>query len=170
MTWEAARAPTEAEWERAVALAGQTSTPLPPGPLSDPGVLAELGAGESFSASALEAFADCPVKWLVEKLLRPEALEPDPEAMVRGAYAHKVLEQTYRRLLEETGSRRVTLDNLPEAERLLLEALAEKQSEFRLAPDQTRVRAAVRRLEFDLLRYLRHDAQSDSLFEPATSS
>jgi ATP-dependent helicase/DNAse subunit B len=166
VTWSPDRAPTEAEWERAAALAGPRTTPRLPGPLGDQGVLAELGARDSFSAGALEAFADCPVKWLVEKLLRPEALEPDPEPMVRGAYAHDVLEQTFRRLHEQTGSRRVTEDNLPDAERLLVEAMGELQGEFRLSPDQTRVRAAVRRLEFDLLRYLRHEARSDSMFEP----
>jgi RecB family exonuclease len=87
--------------------------------------------------------------------------------MVRGAYAHEVLETTYRRLREETGSRRVTPANLPDAERLMLKALEEHRAEFRISPDQTRARAAVRRLEFDLLRYLAHEAASDSEFEPA---
>jgi RecB family exonuclease len=86
--------------------------------------------------------------------------------MVRGRYAHKVLEQTYRKLHERTGRRRVTPDNLPDAERILLSELRERRTEFRLSPDQTRVRAAMRRLEFDLLRYLRHEARSDGLFEP----
>ena len=52
---------------------------------------AHLAAREAVSAGALEHFADCPVKWLVEDLLRPDELEPDPEAMVRGSYAHEVL-------------------------------------------------------------------------------
>ena len=44
-------------------------------------------------------FADCPVKWLVERPARPRlALEPDPEYMVRGLYAHEVLKLTYERL------------------------------------------------------------------------
>ena len=55
-------------------------------------LLERLGGQDAFSASALETFADCPVKWLVDRLLRPEALEPDPEQMVRGQYAHDVLE------------------------------------------------------------------------------
>ena len=40
----------------------------------------------------------CPVKWFVERLLRPAALEPDPEPMVRGDLAHRVLEDTLRAL------------------------------------------------------------------------
>ena len=86
VTWEPERAPTTAEWERAVALRGPARRrPAPPGPLSDEGVLAELLARATRSRPARSRrFADCPVKWLVEKLLRPDALEPDPEQMVRG--------------------------------------------------------------------------------------
>src|SRR4029079_18371021 len=69
-------------------------------------------------------------------------------------------------LREETGSARVTSQTLPIAEGLLHEALRDEQHEFPLSPSQTRVRAAVRRLEFDLLRYLRHEAQSESELEP----
>jgi ATP-dependent helicase/DNAse subunit B len=118
------------------------------------------------SAGALEHFADCPVKWLVEDLLRPDALEPDPEAMVRGSYAHNVLEATYARIREETGERRVTPANLGRAERVLLEELRAQRAEFRISPKETRVMAAARRLEFDLLRHLRAEARSDSRFEP----
>jgi ATP-dependent helicase/DNAse subunit B len=129
-------------------------------------VLAALAARDRVSAAALEAYADCPVKWLVERELRPDALEPDPEPMVRGLYAHAVLELTYRRLRERTGEARVTPGNLAEAERILIEALRERESEFRISPKATRVRAAVRRLEVDLLRHLRAEADSGSVFEP----
>ena len=103
---------------------------------------------------------------MVEDVLRPDKLEPDPEAMVRGAYAHKVLEVTFTQLREQTGARGVTPENLADAERLLLQAMTDHRGEFRLSPNQTRVRAAVRRLEFDLLRYLRWEAGRDARFEP----
>jgi RecB family exonuclease len=106
------------------------------------------------------------VKWLVEDLLKPDELVPDPEAMVRGSYAHEVLSHTYRRVHEETGERRVTHGNLAVAERILLEELRDRSTQFQLSPKQTRVRAATRRLEFDLLRFLRSEADSDSRFEP----
>jgi RecB family exonuclease len=125
-----------------------------------------LAAREAVSAGAIERFADCPVKWFVEDVLKPRALEPDPEAMVRGAFAHGVLHRTYARLRELTGSRRVTSRNLADAERILVEEIREQGPEFQISPDRTRVRAAVRRLEFDLLRYLRHDAEGDGDFEP----
>jgi RecB family exonuclease len=85
---------------------------------------------------------------------------------VRGAYAHSVLEHTYRRLRDETGERRVTPGNLAHAERILLDELRERRSLFQLSPKQTRVRAAARRLEFDLLRWLRSEAEGDGEFEP----
>jgi ATP-dependent helicase/DNAse subunit B len=166
VSWSPEEAPTAAEYERAVALLGPRTEPAEPQPLSAESVMAELETREAVSAGALEHFADCPVKWLVEDLLRPNALEPDPEQMVRGSYAHSVLRRTYERLREETGERRITPANLPLAERLALEALRAGRSEFKLSPKQTRVRAAVRRLEFDVLRYLRHEAARDGSFEP----
>jgi ATP-dependent helicase/DNAse subunit B len=103
---------------------------------------------------------------MVDRLLDPEALEPDPEPLVRGRYAHAVLELTYRRLRERTGARRVTRENLPEAEAILVEALRERQGEFPISPTAVRVRTAVRRLEFDLIGHLRFEAEAGGSFEP----
>jgi ATP-dependent helicase/DNAse subunit B len=166
VTWRPEDAPTAAEWDRAHAAAGPRRQVTGPVPLSAEPLLDELSARDAVAARALENFADCPVKWLVEDVLRPAELVPDPEAMVRGSYAHDVLLHTYRRLHEETGSRRVTHDNLARAEGILLEELRERSASFQLSPKQTRVRAAARRLEFDLLRFLRSEADSDSCFEP----
>jgi ATP-dependent helicase/DNAse subunit B len=166
VTWTPETAPTAAEWDRALAAAGPRQEERVAGPLTCASLLEELGKREAVSAGALERFADCPVKWLVEDLLRPEALEPDPEAMVRGDYAHTVLEHTYLRIREETGERRVTPANLIRAERILLEELRERRSAFTISPKETRVKAAARRLEFDLLRHLRAEARSDSRFQP----
>ena len=165
VTWSEEDAPTAAEMERARAACGPRREPEPVERLTSPALLEELAARDGVAASALERYADCPVKWLVESILRPEALEPDPEQMVRGSYAHRVLEATYSRLREE-GHRRVTRQNLPRAEEILLEELEAHSSEFRLSPKQTRVKAAVRRLEFDLLRFLGWEADAEGLFEP----
>ena len=166
VAWRPEDAPTAAELERALAATGQRREEPPPGTLTAEPLLEQLAAREAVSAGALERFADCPVKWLVEDVLKPLELAPDPEAMVRGAYAHSVLEYTYRRLREETGERRVTPSNLAQAERILLDELRERQSLFQLSPKQTRVKAAARRLEFDLLRWLRREAEADGEFEP----
>lgn len=167
IVWSPEEAPTEVEFERAVAAVGPRVMAAAPDGLTAERLLERFREQEAFSASDLETYADCPVKWLVERQLRPLALEPDPEQMVRGRYAHEVLELTFRRLREETGSARVTRANLADAERIMREALRDRQSSFLLSPSQTRVRAAVRRLEFDLLAYLRHEAQRDGVFEPA---
>jgi ATP-dependent helicase/DNAse subunit B len=166
VTWRPEDAPTAAEWDRAHAATGPRRAVPEPTPLSSEPLLAELAARDGVSARALENFADCPVKWLVENLLRPDELVPDPEAMVRGSYAHEVLFHTYERLHAETGERRVRHSNLADAERILLEELRDRSGAFQLSPKQTRVRAAARRLEFDLLRFLRSEADSDSRFEP----
>jgi ATP-dependent helicase/DNAse subunit B len=129
-------------------------------------VLERLAAREAVSARALEDFADCPIKWLVQNVLRPDELVPDPEALVRGSYAHSVLQRTFERLREETGERRVTPNNLPRAEQLLVEEMEAQRAEHRLSPRRTRVRAAARRLEVDLLRFLRREAKRDDEFEP----
>ena len=166
VTWTPEQAPTAAEWDRALAAAGPRREERVAGPLTCAALLEELGKRQAVSAGALERFADCPVKWLVEDLLRPDALEPDPEAMVRGNYAHNVLEATYRRVGEETGERRVTPANLGRAEQILLQELRAQRSGFTISPKETRVKAAARRLEFDLLRHLRGEARSDSRFQP----
>ena len=167
VTWPLGEAPTDVEWQRAAALDGPRATPRIASRLSTPALAAWLGERGGFSAGMLEAFTECPVRWLVERVLAPTVLEPDPQHLVRGSFAHRVLEITYRRLRDETGSARVTSATLPTAERLLHEAMEEEQHSFQLSPSQTRVRAAVRRLEFDLLRYLGHEASGESQLEPA---
>jgi ATP-dependent helicase/DNAse subunit B len=166
VTWAREEAPTETEWQRAVALEAPRVMPRLATRILTPALSTWLGERGGFSAGMLEAFTECPVRWLVERVLDPAVLEPDPQHLVRGSYAHRVLEVTYRRLREQTGSARVTAATLPIAEGLLHEALRDEQSEFQLSPSETRVRAAVRRLEFDLLRYLRHEAESESELEP----
>jgi ATP-dependent helicase/DNAse subunit B len=167
VTWTLAGAPTMTEWERAAALFGPRIVPSVVSRLSTPSLGGWLAGRGGFSAGMLEAFTECPVRWLVDRVLEPNVLEPDPQHLVRGSYAHRVLELTYRRLRERTGSARVTAETLPLAEGLLHEALRDEQGDFPLSPSATRVQAAVRRLEFDLLRYLRHEADSDSELEPS---
>jgi ATP-dependent helicase/DNAse subunit B len=166
VTWAPEEAPTAVELERSLAARGARLEDPEAGALTAEALLELLAERGPLSASALERYADCPVKWLVDSLLDPEALEPDPEQMVRGAYAHRVLERTFEALGEETGSKRVTPRTLAAAKRILLDKLEAHRGEFRLSPNQTRVRAAVRKLEFDLLRFLDWEAESDSVFTP----
>jgi hypothetical protein len=111
VTWAREEAPTEVEWQRAVALEAPRVMPALPSRIRTAALPEWLGARGGFSAGMLEAFGECPVRWLIERVLDPAVLEPDPQHLVRGAFAH--------------------------------------------------------RLEFDLLRYLRHEAQGESELEPA---
>lgn len=166
VTWTPEEAPTEAEWERAVAARRQAAAPEPVGPIALDAALSALRDRGAVSPTAVERFAGCPVNWLVEDVLKPVALEPDPERLVQGAFAHDVLELTYSRLREQTGDRRITEANLGRAEEIMLVALAEEVDRRGAAMRGPRMRAAVRRLEFQLLRHLEYESTSTSEFEP----
>jgi hypothetical protein len=140
----------------------------PIAPLSDPALLAELREREAWSASAVELWAGCPVKWFVERRLAPEGLTPDPELMLRGALAHLVLEVTLRGLTERTGSARLHEPALPVARELVEHALDDlaPRPDLLMSRDPRRQRALLRRLRADLLRYVEHAARSGSEFVP----
>lgn len=135
-------------------------------PLRDERILAAVGEQTQWSASSLESFNACPVRWFVERLLRPETLDPDPEPMARGALAHAALKQTLERLREQTGSARISSSSLALAKRLLCEALDELVEQRPLSVSPERVPGARRRLSSDLERYLEWAAENDAGLEP----
>ena len=101
VVWPADAAPTERERLRAEAAAAAPAG----GSDEDPATLVAVGGGaglvrhrEILSAGALESFADCPVKWLVDRELQPARFEPEPEALARGSFMHDVLERLLRSL------------------------------------------------------------------------
>ncbi len=122
---------------------------------------------EVVSAGAIEGFAACPVRWLVERQLTPEGLEPDPDPLTRGTLIHAVLERVFTRLQGP-----LTPASLGAAERLLAQEMRGPQAaehRTRLALDQaTEVRAAILRgIEAELRRYLRHEAAQGGGLTPA---
>jgi RecB family exonuclease len=157
-------APTENERARALAAAGPGAPEPEIASLRDPRVLGHLAARATWSASALEDYASCPVKWFVERLLRPSVLEPDPEPMLRGVLAHRVLEVALR-ALSQGGP--LTPERLDEARATVRAALDEHADDATISPNPERRRAALRRLEADLLRYVEHAAHANSAFAPA---
>ncbi|MBA2439426.1 MAG: PD-(D/E)XK nuclease family protein, partial [Thermoleophilaceae bacterium] len=166
VTWEPAEAPTPAEWERSVALRGPRRLPAPVASVTAPAARELLERRDTVSAGALEKYAGCPVRWLVEEVLRPARIEPDSDSMVRGSLAHRVLELTFRRLRERTGQRAISPGNLGQAEEIMREAMEEERDRYRVAATDSRVQAAVRRLEHDLLVALRHESEQGAVFEP----
>ncbi len=134
---------------------------LPPergmAPLTDPRVRAWLHE-RPWSASSLQTWAACPVRWFVERLLRAEDLDPDPEPLARGSLAHAALREVLEGLRRETGSARLTPERLPRARELLRAAVAAHAERRPLSTAPERVPGARRRLEADLERYLAHAA------------
>jgi ATP-dependent helicase/DNAse subunit B len=136
--------------------------------LADPAVLRSLADRTTWSASALETWVACPVRWFVERLLSPEALLPDPEPMIRGELAHKVLEAALGALRDSgdaTGPLRP--EHLPRARALAIAALQEHADAHRISPDPHRLAAALHRLQADVLRYLDYAAHAGSTYAPA---
>jgi RecB family exonuclease len=162
VTWSPREAPTPRELRRAQAAARSEPDPPPlAAPVSAP-VLEQLAARRTEGARQLETFAACGVRWLVEGLLSPRRVTPDPEPMKRGSRAHAVLEATLRGLKASTGSARLTPATLPAALEALETALGSAARELAGARGQ----AARRTLEADLRRYLRHEAEHGAGLEP----
>ena len=162
--WPADDAPTERERRRGAAAERAPAREASIAPLRHPDVLAQLEGHATWSASALEQWASCPVKWFVDQRLNPEALEPDPEALRRGGLAHGVLEDVMR-ALRERGIPLVA-ERVPDARRLLHEALARRAEGARLSTNPERRRSQLRRLEADLLRYVEFAAHDGAAYAP----
>lgn len=150
VTWPPAQAPTPLELRRSQAARspGGEPEPLPP-PVSP------LPVAEVVSATDLERFASCGVRWLVESVLRPRRLDPDPEPMKRGSLAHDILHELLSRL------------DAP----LSPAAYDRAAAELRRVIDGVRVRGAVQRaalrgLEADLFRWLRAECDADTGMKP----
>jgi ATP-dependent helicase/DNAse subunit B len=164
VVWPAAQAPTARELARTNAaakapLAGEVPSPMHS--LSE-NTLAHVRHRRILSAGALETYADCPVKWLVDRELQPERLEPDPDALARGSYMHAVLEQVLQRL-----GTSVTPATLTEALEILDQVLAERSHEIAAGRGEA-VRAAWSRIvAADLRRYLAHEARDDCGWTPS---
>jgi ATP-dependent helicase/DNAse subunit B len=137
----------------------EPTRPEQPAPLRDEELLAELRT-HTWSASSLEVWMSCPVRWMVERLLRARDLDPDPEPLARGGLAHAALKDTLQGLRRETGSARLTPERLELARGLLRAALAANERDFPLSSAPERRPGLRRRLAADLERYLEQAACS----------
>ncbi len=163
VVWPVDEAPTARELALARAAARAPvggDAPEPPRSLSA-SALGHVRHTEVLSAGALETYADCPVKWLIERELRPHRFEPESDPIVRGSYMHDVLEQVLERL-----GRAVTPSSLPEALELLDAVMAEVSPA--IAPGRPeRIRGALTEtIAADLRRYLAHEAATGCGWDP----
>ena len=156
VVWPENEAPTERELARAQAaalapLAGEVRSPI--GSLSEV-ALEHVRHRQILSAGALESYAGCPVRWLIERELQPAALEPDPDPLVRGGYMHSVIEHVLRRL-----GGPVTRESLPRALDILDEVMVGQPHAIAPGGGPAVRAAAVRGAGADLRRYLAHEAR-----------
>ncbi len=118
-------------------------------------------------ARGLETFAACGVRWLVESLLRPERAEPDP-----GADAPRLARPRGARgdAARAAGAHRLGAAGPGHARRRAGGAASARSARSgRAAGASWRARAgrpALRALEEDLARYLRHEAEAGAGMEP----
>ncbi|MFL5890289.1 MAG: PD-(D/E)XK nuclease family protein [Solirubrobacteraceae bacterium] len=166
VAWPLESAPTPAERDRALAAAGPPQAPPVLGSLITEAARAALVEQPAMSASGLESYAGCPVRWLVDHHLRPRALEPDSPALLRGSLAHRTLATAFQRLRERRGSARVDKASLPDALEALDEALAQHAPDIALHPDPAVRAALLRGVEADLRRTLEHETSCPTALEP----
>jgi ATP-dependent helicase/DNAse subunit B len=167
VVWDPQRAPTDRERARAAADRGAASGGEPPEHrrVLGPAALGRMRHTEILSAGALEAYANCPVRWLIERELQPEQLIPEAEAMARGSLMHDVLERVLREL-----DGPVTPDTLAGAQAILDRLLAALAADGGAAlgvgsPEVVRA-GALRAIEADLRRYLAHEARTAGEWRP----
>jgi len=163
VVWPVDQAPTARELARTEAaatapLSGDVPSPLHS--LSDT-ALRHVRHSEILSGGALETYGDCPVKWLVERELQPARFEPDPDPIVRGSYMHEALEEVIQRL-----GTAVTPQTLPDALGHLEDVLEESTPPIAAGRSEGVRAAALRAIEADLRRYLRHEAGAASAWQP----
>ncbi len=107
------------------------------------------------------------MRWFVERMLRPDAFDPDPEPLARGGLAHAALKDTLEGLRRETGAARLTPASLGRARELLAAALEDNEAEHPLsvAPERRPgVRGGCKRISSAICE---HAAQADSPLEPS---
>jgi ATP-dependent helicase/DNAse subunit B len=167
VVWPAETAPTARELERTLAAAQARCAGDDPVPERTLGAAAleRVRHSRVLSAGALETYGDCPMRWLVERELQPEPLEPEPDPIARGNLMHDVLERLLRRL-----DGPITADSLERARAILDRLLTElgPGTGQRLAPGRPGVvgTAALRAIEADLRRYLDHEAAGAGDWRP----
>jgi ATP-dependent helicase/nuclease subunit B len=149
-----ASAQLSARLAAALRRAGDRAARLP-GSLTVPYVVEQFAEKDLIGASSLELNAECSFRYFVDHELRPRELAPRPEPLTRGGITHVVLERLY----EELGER-PTPETLDAAVARASEILAAEARDSSLDPANPKVRPVYRRMESDIARFLRYDAEN----------
>ena len=134
--------------------------------LTNPAVLAELGARASFSATELEAFAGCSSIWFVERLVAPRQIDAEVDAKLRGSIVHTVLHRFFSGLPKEVGADKVEPGNVEDALRFLRSCLDDALGGVRQELDDLERRELAGSLWRDLEHFVRAEAAAESPLVP----
>jgi PD-(D/E)XK nuclease superfamily len=158
-------APNERALARALAAIGPRIEPVLPGPLVAHEVLAELADRNPVGAGTIEQWIECPYRWFVDHELKPQRLDPQPEALTTGSIVHEVLERLYR---DPPGGDRIPrpgdVERWRERARELLAEAAERRG---LTADRPLSRVALERMRAQIDRLLERESRSETDLRPA---
>ena len=124
---------------------------------------AGLAAKNLFSATALEAFIECPYRWFFEKAMQPVRFGPDPEAMAKGNLIHDVLAELYSSHPGEL-PKAATIDQWIGEMESLVERLAPAHD---VGGNSASHRIQRRQVATEMDRFLRREAtRENTVYEP----
>ena len=78
----------------------------------------KAGRDPHLSASAIEAYLECPFKWYTQRRLDLTTLDAQMDALAKGNFAHQVLHD-FHDALQQMGANRVTPETVEEAQKLM---------------------------------------------------
>lgn len=131
--------------------------------IDSPAAKADLETRDMFSASALEAFIECPYKWFFERAMRPVRFGPDPVAIARGNLIHHVLADLYGNHAGELPTETSVDEWIGEME-TLVESLARS---CELGDDTAAHRIQRQQITTELARFIRRETtRRDTPFRP----
>lgn len=134
--------------------------------IDSPAARADLETNDMFSASALEAFIECPYKWFFERAIRPVRFGPDPVAIARGNLIHSVLAELYAGHAGELPVE-TDIDSWISEMKALVESLGRS---CELGDDSAAHRIQREQIVTELTRFLRREAKRrDTPFRPIGS-
>lgn len=139
-------------------------------------VVTFAGEQAALSPTQVESYLDCPYKWFSHRRLRLEPLDMGFGSLEMGVLVHDVMSHFYQAFQQDDPGRRVTGDNVDEAERLCRAVFAERFEKQRRSTKSTRVApigalemAQVEELMEKVVRFVRQEADFLPGFRPCHS-
>ncbi|MEK6327934.1 MAG: PD-(D/E)XK nuclease family protein [Actinomycetota bacterium] len=165
VVFEPSEAPGARELQRSLAARGPGTGEDLPGPLADPGVLAQLGRRNPVGPGTIEKWIECPYRWFVDHELSPQRLEPQPDHLTAGSIVHQVLERLYS---EPPGDDRIPRpQDLAKWRERAVALLAEEAEGKGLEPGLPRTRILTARMWAQIERLLDREARGETELRPA---